>query len=403
MNFSAWAIRQPVPALLLFILLTVAGIIGFRNMEVQNFPDIDLPTVTVSISLPGATPAQLETEVTRKVEDALANIGNVDHIISSVNDGATTITVQFVLEKDINEAVNDVRDAVSRIRSQLPADALEPVIARVNLAGAAIVTYSVQSKKLDTAELSWLVDHDIGKLVLGVPGVAQVTRVGGVDREVRVDLHPDALLALNLTAADVSRQLRQVEQDTPAGEGRIGTNEQAVRVLGKVANLDQLRAMSIPLSDGRHIRLDSVASISDAAAEQRQGAYLDGKPVISVEVYRARGAGEVHVARDVQTALNQFTQQHPDIVIQQTSTTVRHVEESYRTSMDMLYEGALLAVIVVGFFLKEWRATTLSAIALPLSVIPTFAVMDMLGYSLNTVTLLALSLTLRSTSTVPGV
>ncbi|HSH98027.1 MAG: efflux RND transporter permease subunit [Methylophilaceae bacterium] len=392
MNFSAWSIRKPTPAILLFIILTAAGFVGFKALGVQNFPDFDLPTVTVTVNLPGATPSQLETTVTRIVEDSISGIGAVKHITSTVSDGNSTTLVEFELEKDLQEAVNDVRDAVTRVRPQLPADVQEPIISRVNTPGGALMTFAIHTDYMDEADLSWFVDNTVSKTLLPVKGVGKVTRLGGINREVAIRLDPLKLQAMNVTASELSSQLVSVQQEAPGGRGNLGGMEQTMRTIGNVNSIEAIAAMSIPLSDGRKIRLDEVATIKDGMAERRQIALLDGKPIISFQVFRARGASEISVAKAVRAAVAKLMEDNPRIKIEEISNTVRPVEVSYKVSMDALYEGALLAVLVVWLFLRDWRATFVSAIALPLSVIPTFAVMSILGFSLNVITLLALTL-----------
>jgi len=392
MNFSAWAIRKPIPSILLFILITVAGLVSFKMLSIQNFPDIDFPAVSVTASLPGATPTQMETEVTRKIEDSIASIGAIKHITSTINDGSSTTMVEFELEKDVQEAVNDVRDAVSRIRAQLPSDVQEPVISRVTFAGMPVLTYAVDATDMDPEDLSWFVDNTVNKRLLSVHGVAKVTRQGGVDREVRVQLDPVRLQALNVTAADISAQVRGMQQEAPGGRGNIGGQEQAVRTLGTVKSARELAQMDVPLSDGRRIRLSDVADVRDTAAEPRQMALLDGKPVVSFQVFRSRGASEISVAKGVRAAIAKLQAERPNVHVTEVYNMVKQVEDSYKASMDALYEGAILAVLVVWLFLRDWRATFVSAVALPLSIIPTFAAMDVLGFTLNGITLLALTL-----------
>ena len=392
MNVSAWSIRNPIPGVLLFILLTLLGLMGFRAMNIQNFPDIDLPMVMVTAALPGAAPAQLETEVARKLENSVATIQDVKHIYAKVQDGVVVLTVEFRLEKPTQEAVDDVRDAVSRIRSDLPGDLRDPVIAKVDMAGVPILTYTVESARMDDEALSWFVDNQVAKAMLAVKGVGAVARVGGVSREVRVELDPARLLALNASAADLSRRLRQTQQEAPGGRADVGSAEQSVRTLATVKSAEELAALEITLSDGRRIRLDQVAAVNDTVAERRSAALLDGKPVVGFEIVRSRGAGEVEVAQGVRAALARLKAAHPDIAITEAFNFVDPVVENYEGSMILLYEGALLAVIVVWLFLRDWRATLVSATALPLSVIPAFAAMHWLGFSINVVTLLSLSL-----------
>jgi len=392
MNVSSWSIRNPIPAVMLFVLLTLLGVMGFRAMKIQQFPDIDLPTVTVTAALPGASPAQMETDVARKLEDSIATVAGVKHIYTMVQPGMVTVTVEFRLEIPTQEAQDGVRDAVSRVRSSLPGEMRDPTIAKVNLSGAPILTYTVASSRMDDEALSWFVDNTIGKRLLSVRGVGSVARVGGVDREVRVELDPARMLASNATAADISRQLRQTQQEASGGRSDIGGVEQSVRTIATVASAEELARMDIVLSDGRRVRLDQLAAVSDTVGEQRSAALLDGKPVVGFEIVRSRGAGEVDVAEGVRAELAKLKHEHPDIAIVEAFNFVDPVQENFEGSLWLLIEGAVLAVLVVWLFLRDWRATLVSATALPLSILPTFGAMYLMGFSLNIVTLLSLSL-----------
>ena len=392
MNVSAWSIRNPIPAILFFVLLTLAGVVSFKAMKVQQFMDIELPTVTVTASLPGAAPAQMETEVARKIENSIATLQGIKHIYTKAQDGTATVTVEFRLEKPIQEAVDDVRDAVSRIRADLPGDLRDPVISKVNLSGAPILTYTVSSTRMDDEALSWFVDNTVTKTMLSVRGVGAVSRVGGVTREIRIELDPARMLALNASAADISRQLRQIQQEASGGRTDVGGAEQSVRTIATVQSAAELAAMDIVLADGRRVRLDHLATVSDTVGEQRAAALLNGKPVVGFEITRSRGAGEVEVAAAVVARLAQLKADYPHIEITEAFNFVDPVIENYEGSMKLLLEGAALAVLVVWLFLRDGRATFVSAAALPLSAIPTFAAMYLMGFTLNVVTLLSMSL-----------
>jgi multidrug efflux pump subunit AcrB len=400
-NVSAWSIRNPIPAVMLFVLLTFAGLLSFKAMKVQNFPDLDLPTVSISATLPGASPAQMETDVARKIENSLASLQGLKHITTKVQDGAATITAEFRLEKPVQEAVDDVRSAVAGIRADLPADLRDPAITKLNLAGQPVLAYTLRSvpragasaPAMDDEALSWFVDNEVSRKLLAVKGVGAVTRVGGVTREIRVALDPQRLQALGITAAEVSRQLRQVQQESTGGRTDLGGSEQPVRTLATVKTAREIGLIEIPLAgSGRSVRLQDVATISDTWAEPRSAALLDGKPVVGFEVARSRGESEVEVGAGVRRALDALRAAHPDIELTQAFDFVTPVQEEYEGSLILLYEGALLAVLVVGLFLRDWRATFVSAVALPLSAIPAFLGMYVLGFSINVVTLLALSL-----------
>ncbi|TBZ81936.1 efflux RND transporter permease subunit [Rhizobium leguminosarum] len=392
MNFSAFSIRNPVPAILLFAMLAVGGLLAFKHLPVQNFPDMDLPTIKITATLDGAAPAQLETEVARTIEDNLASLSYLDHVTTTITDGTVSISVSFKLEKDSETALNEVRNAVDSAQADLPAQMQTPSVTKVTVQSSALVTYAIRSTALNETELSWFIDNDLTKALLSVPGVGQVNRIGGVDREVHVDLDPTTMAAFGVTATTVSAQLKSVQADTSGGLGEIGGTRQTLRTLGAVASVDALKELRIPLANGQQVRLDDVASVTDSFAERSSMAYLDGKPVVAVEIKRSNGFSDSGVADDVDKAMKQFAAKHSNVQIEEAYSTIGPIIDNYDGSMHMLYEGAILAIIVVWLFLRDWRATILSAVALPLSVIPTFLVMYLAGFSLNIVTLLALSL-----------
>jgi multidrug efflux pump subunit AcrB len=392
MNISTWSIRNPIPTILLFVLLTGLGIMSFFSMKVQNFPDIELPNVTVTASLPGASPVQLETEVARKIENSLASINGLKNIYTTITDGQANITAEFRLEKQLTEATEDVRDAVARVRSDLPAALRDPIISKFNLSGAPILTFAIESSRLDEEALSWFIDNDVSRAMLGVRGVGKVARVGGVNREVAVELDPSKMNSLGATVADVSRSLAQVQQESAGGRTDLSGSEQAIRTIATVQSATQLAAMEIPLQNGRKVRLDQIAKVSDTIAERRSAALMNGRPVVGFEITRSKGAGELDVAQGVEAKLRELQSTYPDIKLTKVFDFVAPVEQQFHGSLYLLVEGAILAVIVVFIFLRDWRATLVAATALPLSVIPTFIAMHYLGFTLNVVSLLSLAL-----------
>jgi multidrug efflux pump subunit AcrB len=392
MNVSTLSIRNPVPSILLFILLTVGGLLAFKFLAVQNFTDMDVPTVQINAVLEGSAPAQLETEVARKIEDKLASLSRLDHVTTTITDGAVTINVSFQLGKDNEEALNEVRNAVDSASGELPAQMQTPGVSKSTIQESPLLTFALRSTRLNATELSWFVDNDMTKALLAVSGVGAVSRVGGIDREVHIDLDPQLMSALGLSAATVSSQLKSVQSDTSGGRAEIGDARQAIRTLGAVSSVEELRRLAIPLPSGALVRLEEIGSVTDNFADLSSIAYLDGEPVIAVQVKRSNGFSDIGVASAIRTAMKDFGAANPDVDIVEAYSTVDPIIENYDGSMHMLYEGALLAIVVVWLFLRDWRATFLSAVALPLSVIPTFLVMYLADYSLNTVTLLALSL-----------
>ncbi len=392
MNFSALSIKHPVPAILLFILLTIMGLMSFKSMIIQDQPDIELPIITITTSLPGASPSQLETEVARKIENSLATISGIRHMYTTINDGVVNIQLEFRLEKDISEAMDQTRDAINNIRADLPSDVRDPIYSKITTSGGPIVTYTVKSDQLDEAALSWFVDNDVSKALLTVPGVGKINRVGGVDREVLIELDPARMAALNVSPAQISHQLRQVQQEAPGGKADISGARQSVRTIATVGNVAEIAALQMALPGGNIIRLDQVAKVTDGIAERTAITLLDGKPVVGFEVTRSKGASEIIVSNAVHKAIDALSAKEKHVTIKEAFNQVDSVKENYDGSMSMLYEGAILAILVVWFFLRDWRATLVAAAALPLSIIPTFMVMHLFGFTLNGITLLSLAL-----------
>ncbi len=392
MNASTWAIKNPIPAVMVFVLLTLAGLMSFKSMKIQNFPDLEVPNIVVTASLPGAAPSQLETEVARKLENGLASIQGLKNTYTSVSDGVVQITAEFRLEKSTQEALDEVRSAVAQVRADLPADVRDPVVDKLNISGSPIMAFTLASTRLDEEALSWFVDDTITKSLLGVRGVGAISRVGGVNRQVHIELDPAKLQALKASAADISRQIRSVQLEAAGGKSDLGGSQQPMRTIATVGSAQELAALEITLSDGRRIRLDQVAEVKDTIAEPTATAMLNGKKVVGFEVSRSKGASEIDVGNGVLAKLEAIKSANPHLTLTQAFDFVTPVQEEFDASMVLLYEGAILAVLVVWLFLRDLRATFVSAVALPLSVIPAFIGMHYFGFSLNVITLLALSL-----------
>ncbi|MHC2089735.1 efflux RND transporter permease subunit [Methylobacterium sp. CM6244] len=392
LNVSAWAIRKPIGPLVLFLVLIVLGLVSFRGLPVTRMPNIDVPIVSVAITQAGAAPSELQTQVTKWVEDSIAGVRGVKHITSAITEGSSVTTVEFRLEVNTDRAVNDVKDAISKIRINLPRTIDEPVISRVEIAGLPILIYGVKAPAMTPADLSWLVEDKIARSLQGVKGVGGVERVGGVAREIRVVLQPDRLLALGITAADVNRQLRLTSADMAGGRGEVGGREQSIRTLAASRTVRDLKATSIVLPGGRKVRLDDLAVVQDAIEEPRTFARFNGEPVVAFAVSRGSGASDAEVATAVEKRIDEFRKTYPDVAFDVIDSSVSATIGSYDSAMLTLIEGAVLAVIVVFLFLRDWRATLIAAVALPLSVFPTFWAMDALGFTLNGISLLAITL-----------
>ncbi|KVP55149.1 hypothetical protein WL40_11725 [Burkholderia ubonensis] len=391
MNFLEWSVRRPLPTILLFALLCIGGALGFRALPVAELPSVDAPVIAIDASLPGATPSQLERDVTRPIEQGLTGIGAVKRVLSQVKDGRSHTTVQFALEADPRDALERVRAAVARMRGRLPPDMPEPVVAQERVERVLLV-YAVSSARLDEVDLSWFVDSTLGKALLAVPGVARVERQGGVDRQIDVALNPVALQGLRIDAGDVAKQVRARLADAPAARVDIDGRAQSVRMAQAGTGVAALGALELSLGDGRRAALADLATLRDATASPTQRALLDGRPVIGVQVMQAPGADEVRVAQGVRVAIERLRRAHPDVDVRGVADYVAPIQHVFDGAMRALLEGCVLAVVIVWLFLRDWRATLVSASALPLSILPAFLAMAWLGFSLNQLTMLALIL-----------
>ncbi|MDQ2764900.1 MAG: efflux RND transporter permease subunit, partial [Pseudomonadota bacterium] len=391
-NISAWSIRNPIPSIVVFVMLTVAGLVSFARMDVNNQPDIDFPVVIVSISQPGAAPTELENQITQKVEAAVRSLQGIDEIDSTVQEGQSTTVIQLALGTPIDRAVEDVRSAIQQIRSNLPDGILEPQVSRANTTGQDLASYAAISTDMTVEQLSWYIDNTVAKELLSVPGMAGVDRNGGVDREIRVILDPLKLQAQGITASAVNQQLRQVNLNAAGGRAEIAGSEQSVRVLGNARTAYALGQTQIMVGGGRTVRLDDLGRVRDLYAEQRSASQFDGQQVLSFDFQRAKGGSDVTVFHEAQKKLEALEKRNPQVHFQMISNSVKYTEAQFHSAMEAMVEGALLAVVVVFLFLRDWRSTIISALAIPLSAIPTFWFMDLLGFTLNNMTLMALSL-----------
>ena len=391
-NISAWAIRHPVTPVVLFVVLLFMGSVAFLRLPVTLNPDISFPLVLVQVYQPGASPQEIETQIMQKVEAAVAGVGNIDNIISLAIEGQSRVFIQFNIGTPIDRAVADVRDAVAKVRVNLPAGIQEPTVQRLDIDGNEIVAYAVSSSTLSDEDLSWFVDNAVSKRLLAVAGVSQVSRGGGVSREIRVELDPARMQALGVTAAQVNLQLRTLNLDSPGGRAQIGGGEQAIRVLGEARTARALGDTQIMLPGGRFARLSDLADVKDSVGEIRAMARLNGRPATIFSVFKAKGTSDVNVLSAVEVELAKIEKENPHVTMSQAFTTVDYTKATYHSAMSALLEGSILAVLVVFLFLRDVRATLISALAIPLSAIPAFAFMQWMDFTLNSISLLALSL-----------
>jgi multidrug efflux pump subunit AcrB len=392
MNISAWSIRNPLPSIVFSIILLVLGWVSFTKLAVTRLPSADIPVISVAVSQFGAAPAELESQVTKTIEDGVSGVEGVRHISSSITDGLSLTTIQFALETNTDRALNDVKDAVTRVRANLPQNVTEPLIQRVDVIGLPIVTYAAISPGKTPEQLSYFVDDVVKRALQGVRNVAQVERIGGVEREILVSLDPDRLQAAGLTAVDVSHRLRGTNVDLAGGRAEIGKNDQAIRTLAGAKTLNDLAGTMISLPTGGEVRLDDLGTVTDTIADRRTFARFNGEPVVALGIKRSKGASDVVVAAAVQKRIDALKIAHPDVDLKLIDTSVEYTKGNYEAAISTLFEGAILAVIIVLLFLRDIRATIIAAISLPLSIFPAFWAMDILGFSLNLVSFLAITL-----------
>ncbi|CAN5299494.1 efflux RND transporter permease subunit [soil metagenome] len=391
-NISAWAIRNPVAPIVFFIALTLAGIVSFMQMKVNNNPDISFPAAEVNVSQPGAAPSEMETQVAQKVEAALRGINGVEDMSTRIDEGRSSTFVQFTIGTSVDRAVNDVRDAISNIRGDLPDGILEPQVTRIDTDGGPIAFFSAEAVDMTLEQLSWYVDNTVAKRLLSVPGMAAISRSGGVSREIRVVLDPIRMQSQGITAAQVNIQLRAMNVNAAGGRAEIAGSEQAVRVIGNAKNAFALGETQMSVGDGRSVKLSDIATVRDLYAEQRQVARMNGRQVLSFSLAKSKGASDVAVYDKAVALLKTLEKENPKIHFTQLYTNVDYTKEQYHSAIDAMWEGAVLAVLVVFLFLRDWRATAISALAIPLSAIPAFWFMNLMGFTLNGISLLALSL-----------
>lgn len=392
LRVSSWAIRNPIPVIVVFTLLTIAGIFAYTRLPIKQFPNISFPAVMVLVVQDGAAATEMESQVTRLVENAVASLPGIEQLASDVQLGVSSTMIQFAIGSDLQKVKDDVRSRIDQIRIDLPPGIEPPRVEALDFTGGTLMTFAVSAPHMSPTDLSWFIDDTIGRDMQAVRGVGQVQRVGGVDREINVVLDPVRMAALGVTAAQVNNALRQYYRNYGGGRAEVGGAETNVRVLGEAESVDQLRKLTIPLFNGSFVQLGDVADVGDGAGEQRGFARLNGRPVAGFNIVKVDTASEVDVERGVLASIAKLEAANPGLKITKIFSLTDDTKANFHATEAVLIEGMILAALVVFLFLKDWRATVIAAAAMPLSLIPTFAVIAMLGFSLNVVTLLALTL-----------
>lgn len=392
MRFSQWSIRSPIFSIVLFLALSLAGIYSYNMMPVSNMPTVTIPVISVNVTQAGASPEKMESQITRKVEDAVSSIAGIKHIRSDITMGVSNTTLEFYIDADIDRAFIDTRSAISNIRASLPSHIDEPLVQRVDILGGAVATYTIVAPGKSPEQLSDYIDKTLSKELMLIPGVAEVTRIGGVDREIIVELDPVKLASFGASITEISRQLAKVQVNMPGGRLVVNDTEFRLRTLAGTDTIERLKHITIPLSNGRYTQLNNIATITDSGGELRTLSHLDGETAVSFSVFRAKGASEVEVVRDVDEKLQKIESDNPHVQFKKIFSLSEFTEKIFNTAKYSFIEGTILTIVVIFLFLRDGRSTLIAAISIPLSIIPTFAVMYWLGFNINNLSMLALSM-----------
>jgi HAE1 family hydrophobic/amphiphilic exporter-1 len=394
-GLSGVAVRRPVFTAMMMFGLIVLGIFGFRRLPIDEFPDVDIPVVAVQTVYPGASPETIEREVTRRLEEAFNTVEGVDRITSNSLEGVSSIVVEFDLGRNGDLASQDIRARIDGVRRELPTEIEAPVVQKFDPSAQPILSLALSSSTLTVPELTTLADETIRRRLESVGGVGQVQIAGGLEREIRVNLLPERMQAVGVSAQDVMGALGRQNLEVPAGRVERGTGEQLVRVTGRITDPAQFNDVIVATRAGMTVRLSDVARVEDATEEERSLAMVDDRRAVSLDVLKVSGANTVEVADGVKEEMAKLEAQLPRgaqlTIVRDNSINIRQSVE------DVIHElvlGAILTVIVVMLFLNDWKATAITSLALPVSVISAFMLMDALGFTLNVLTLMGLSLSI---------
>ena len=393
MFLSNLSIRQPVFATMMVVAVVVVGIFSYVELKIDLFPNIDLPIISITTTYPGVAPETVETEVTKRIEEAVNTIGGIRHISSTTTEGISTVMVEFQLEKNINTALLEVQSKINGIRSQFPTEVEEPVIQQFRIEDLPILSVVVLSPNLDAKALTTLAEKILKRRLENVSGVGQVRLVGAARREVQILLDRNKLKAFGLTYPEVLEALRRENLDVPAGKLDQGTRESLVRVAGRAKDPRDFKQLIVAEKSGVPITLAALGRVEDGIEEQRSYSLLDGEPALALQIQKQTGANTVQVADSIKEGVRELQAQMPPgvelRVVQDNSVFIRNSVEDVRTTLIL---GAILTVLVVFVFLNSWRSTVITGLTLPVSVISAFIIMRALGFTLNVLTLMGLSL-----------
>jgi HAE1 family hydrophobic/amphiphilic exporter-1 len=393
MTISDFAIKRPIVTVVVMLTLVIFGIFALVSIDVDEFPDLTNPIVFVAVPYPGASPGQVEQEVVERMEEAFGGLSGIDEIRSTSRDGFATITVQFVFGKDPDQAVQDVRDAVSGIRNDLPAEMEEPVLRKFDPNDLPIVSLVLASDRMTPAEMTLIADPGITRALRGINGVAQVTVTGGIEREISVDVRPADMASAGVTVSQIVQAVQAQNLAAPVGQVQGRLTEQAIRLRGRLESPEDFANLVVSSRGGQLVRLNQVASVSDGTAEARTLALYNGQLAVGIDITKSKGVSTTRVSDDVKAAIQKIQPTlPPGVKLSVIRDAGERVRQSVRNVEEALIEGALLTVFVVFLFLNSWRSTVITGLALPVSVLSSFIAVWACGFTLNTMSLLGLSL-----------
>src|SRR6478735_3918365 len=393
MFISDTAIKRPILTVVAMLGIVVFGVASLLQLDTDEFPEINAPVVVVSIPYPGASPDTVEREVIEPIEEVIAGISGVDRMTSNSLDSFANIIVEFVFEKNPAEATQEIRDQISGIRNDLPVEMEEPVLTRFDPADQPIVSLTLSSPGLHSAELTRMADPDMTRKLRGIPGVAQVNVVGGVQRELVVELRPRDLQASGVSVAQVVQAMQAQNLAAPVGRLEGDLQERTIRLKGRLQGPTDFAQLVVTEAGGRIVRLGDIANVRDATEEARSTAMYNDEEAVGIDIIKSRGYSTTSVADEVRLKVADIQKTLPGGVnLRVVRDGGTRVENSVDSVEEALLEGALLTVFVVFLFLNSWRSTVITGLALPVSVLASFVAVWAFGFTLNTMSLLGLSL-----------
>ncbi|OOG65112.1 multidrug transporter [Sinorhizobium sp. A49] len=391
-NVSKWSIERPAVGVALFLVLTAMGWLSLTSLPVNRFPEMEFPVVTVMLRQQAASPSDLEMQVAQKVEDAFEDIEGLDRLDATIGDGSVVLNAEFAAHVPPEVALDRIQAAMRVIRSQLPVNLDEPSIELSNIRRLAIATYALRSDQLSLPAISRRVDDRIRPALEKVPGVGRIARVGGSEREIRVWLQRDEMVARGLAPQDVSRALRTVGDNRASGAVKTGGFDEPIRTVSTPMSVEDLGTLPVRTSAGSSDRLSDIARIEDAWSDPSSFATLDAVPIVALTIFAEKRANEVETFEQIKSAVQSLDDAETMVQFTLLDENASYISNNFTGTMRTMAEGALCTIAVVFLFLRDRRSTLIAAIGLPLAVIPTFLAMEALGFSLNLVSLLGLTL-----------